>query len=230
MEGTKQSQTVTGILLGIAIITAFIRLGIRLKIRRRLYLDDAFLGLACLFLLGASIILYRGFEILYLSEKDIDDFVIEHRAEIADNVEPQAVMLVFGYKRHLWWTGPLLWLAIFSVKFSFLSFFHQLVDRLPGLLLYWRSVVLVNIATLIYFVSWNFIECSQTNFESRKWVFLPSATPSKLTPLKVKCLDHRHFHPPTSFAWIGIAIALDILTDILSMFCRPWKSIVNQVS
>ena len=168
MDGTKQSQTVTGILLGIAIITAFIRLRIRLKIRRRLYLDDAFLGLACLFLLGASIILYRGLEILYLSDKDLVDFIIEHRAEIADDVEPRAVMLVFGYQRHFWWIGPLSWLAIFSVKFSFLSFFHQLVNRLPRLLLYWRIVVLLNIFTLIYFVGWYSIECSQTNFESRK--------------------------------------------------------------
>ena len=227
MEDTDQSQTVTGILLGISIITAFIRLGIRLKIRRRLYLDDAFLGLACLFLIGATIILYRGFEILYLFEKDIDDFIVKHRAEIADDVEPGAVMLVLGYRRRLRWIGPLLWLAIFSVKFSFLSFFHQLVDRLPRLLLYWRSIVLLNIAALIYFLSWNSIECSQSNFESRKSISLLTATPSKLTPLIVKCLDHRHFHPSTSCIITGIAIALDILTDILSMFCRPLKSIAN---
>ena len=181
MESAKKSQTVTGILLGIAIITAFIRLGIRLKIRRRLYLDDAFLGLACLFLLGATIILYKGLEILYLSGNDLNNFIIEHRAEIADDVEPPAVMLVLGYKRHLWWHGPLLWLALFSVKFSFLSFFHQLVDRLPRLLLYWRVVVLLNIATLVYCVGWYSIGCLQTNFQPRKWVSLPTATPLKLT-------------------------------------------------
>ncbi len=217
----------TGTLFGTAISTAFIRLGIRLKIRRRLYLDDAFLGLACLFLLAASIILYRGFEILYLPKKDVDDFVTKHRAEIAADVEPEGVMLVLGYQRDLQLIGPFCWLAIFFVKFSFLSFFHQLVDRLPRLLLYWRIIVLLNIAAFIYFMSWNLIECSATNFEPCKWISLPTASPSKLTPLQVKCLDHRRFHASTSFVMIGTALALDILTDILSMFCRPLKRSVN---
>ena len=176
MESAEQSQTVTGILLGIAIITASIRLGIRLKIRRRLYCDDAFLGLACLFLLGATIVLYRGLEIFYLSEEDVDDFIVKHRAEIADDAGPGAAILVLGYQRHLRGIVLFLWLAIFSVKFSFLSFFHQLVDRLPRLLLYWKSVVLLNIAALIYYLSWNFIECSQSNFEPRKWVSLLATT------------------------------------------------------
>lgn len=177
MESTEKSQIVTGILFGTAVTTAIIRLGIRLKIRRRLYLDDAFMGLACLCLLVATIILYTGFDILYIAEKEIDDFIVKHRKEIADDVEPGAVILLLGYQRHLRWIVPILWLAIFSVKFSFLSFFHQLVDKLPRLLLYWRSIVLLNIAALIYFLSYNLLECSQSNFEPRKWISLLTATP-----------------------------------------------------
>ena len=153
-------------MFGTAIITASIRLGIRLHIRRRLYWDDGFLGLACLSLLGATIILYRGLEILYLPEVDVDDFISNTRAGLADAVEPKDVTRLLGEHRNLRFIGPFCWLAIFSVKFSFLSFFHRLVDRLPRLLLYWRCIVLLNVIAFVYFVTWGLIACPETDLGS----------------------------------------------------------------
>ena len=156
----------TGLLFGTAITTASIRLGIRLHIRRRLYWDDGFLGLACSLLLGATIILYRGLEILYLPENDDDDFITNSQAGVADDMEPKDVTRLLADHRSLRFIGPFCWLAIFSVKFSFLSFFHQLVNRLPRLLLYWKCIVLLNIIALVYFVTWGLIACPQTDLGS----------------------------------------------------------------
>ena len=148
----------TGILFGTAIATASIRVSIRLRIRRRLYWDDAFLGLACLSLLGATIILFRGFELLYLPENEIDGLTNKPGAVVSEYVTR-----LLGEHRNLRYMGPLYWLAIFSIKFSFLVFFHQLVNRLPRLVLYWKCIVLLNILAFVCLVTWGLFACSQTD-------------------------------------------------------------------
>ena len=53
------------------------------------------------------------------------------------------------------------WITIFSVKFPFLGFFRQLVDRLRPLELYWRGVVVATGVSFCYCVSEPFFSCRE---------------------------------------------------------------------
>ena len=55
------------------------------------------------------------------------------------------------------------WLVLFSVKFSFLSFFNQLVDRLSRLLLLWRVVIVINVIAFGCCFCYAFLECPYSN-------------------------------------------------------------------
>ena len=155
-----------GILFGSAIVAAIVRTGIRIKLQSRLYLDDAFLGLACLALTAASTILFKELKSLYLAEDIVRDYVSGGIADLPADVNVAALIPRYQRTDFLHWT--LSWIVIFSVKFAFLSFFHQLVDRLPRFLLYWKLVVVANVVALLYCICYAFIECPHSNTEARE--------------------------------------------------------------
>ena len=150
-----------GILFGTAIIAAAICTGIRIKLHCRLYIDDGFLIFACLALAAATTVLYEELNILYLAEEIVQDFVSEHMGDLPRNVNVAATIPI--YQRTDYLHRTLSWLVLFSVKFSFLSFFHQLVDRLPRLLLHWRVLIVINITAFGYCVCYAFLECPHSN-------------------------------------------------------------------
>ena len=51
------------------------------------------------------------------------------------------------------------WLAIVSVKFSFLALFRKLVETLPRLIYYWRVVVSFNLLVSVYGVLIYILAC-----------------------------------------------------------------------
>ena len=53
------------------------------------------------------------------------------------------------------------WTAIYCVKFSFLGFFRQLVDRLRPLELYWKGIVVFTGIAYCYCVSEPFFSCRE---------------------------------------------------------------------
>ncbi len=81
-----------GVLFGSAIVAAIIRTSIRIKLRRRLYLDDAFLGLACLALTAATTILYKELKVLYLAEDIVQDYVSGDMADLPADVNVAAMV------------------------------------------------------------------------------------------------------------------------------------------
>ena len=165
-EETDFCQVVMGVLFNFAIVAAIARTAIRVRMRRRLALDDAFLGLACFALTAATIVLYEELGIVYLAEEIVQDYVSGDMAALPADVSVAAT--VPRYQRTDCLHGTLSWIVIFSVKFTFLSFFHQLLDRLPRLLFYWKVVVVANVVALVYCICYAFLECPYSGLEARE--------------------------------------------------------------
>ena len=155
-----------GVLFSFAIVAPIIRTGIRVKMRRGLYLDDGLLGLACLALTAATTVLYNDLGILYLAEDIVQDYLSGDMADLPVDVNVAA--LVPRYQRTDYLHGTLSWIVIFSVKFTFLSFFHQLLGRLPRFLFYWKVVVVANVVALMYCICYAFLECPHSNLKARE--------------------------------------------------------------
>ena len=155
-----------GVLFGSAIVTAIVRTGIRIKWRRRVSLDDASLAVACLALTAATTTLYKELGVLYLAEDIVQDYVTGNMADLPADVNVAAT--IPRYQRTFYLHGTLCWIAVFSVKFTFLLFFRQLLNRLPRFLLYWKVVVVANVVALSYCICYAFFLCPHSNLEARE--------------------------------------------------------------
>ncbi|KAL8919403.1 MAG: hypothetical protein Q9172_004995 [Xanthocarpia lactea] len=139
-------------LLGISILATAARTIIRLKTRRRLYTDDGFLffGIACLCM--ATGLLQPTFHINYLQRASVF-YPNEYKRPLGDlpkflkTLKLNAAFIV------------LTWTTIYSVKLSLLIFFLQLVERLPRLTLYVKSVMVITVLAWAYLVVQPFIAC-----------------------------------------------------------------------
>ncbi len=132
------NQIITGILFTVAILAATIRTLMRVRQKHRLFLSDAFLILACMALTATTIIMDKGLAVIEYA----DELLVGHelpKFEVTGNVEAG----VQWYARTDYLHELMTWLVIFSVKFSFLAFFHQLTTRLPKFLLYWKLMLIV---------------------------------------------------------------------------------------
>ena len=100
-----------GILFGSAIFTAIVRNGIRIKSRRREYLDDVLLGLACLALTAVNTYLYKELEDMYLAQVFVQDYLLGDMADLPADVNVAAI--VSRHKRSLYLQGTLSWIVVF---------------------------------------------------------------------------------------------------------------------
>lgn len=162
-------QVVMGVLFSFAIVAAIVRTAIRIRMRRRLYLDDAFLGLACFALTASTIVLYNDLGTRYLVAELVQYYLAGDMADLPADVNVAATAQ--RYQRTQYVHGILSWIVIFSVKFTFLSFFHQLLDRLPRLLFYWKVVVVANAVALVYCICYGFLECPRSGLDVSEWMF-----------------------------------------------------------
>ena len=126
-------------------VGAMTRMALQIQVRRHLQLDDYFLLFACLCLTAGTIVGFINVDNLYFSE-DLNlnpgEFVelLEAGVDVAGRID--------AYER-LYYTYPgLLWASIFAVKFAYLSFFRQLVDRVRPIVIYWRIIVGTTIIAL----------------------------------------------------------------------------------
>ena len=55
------------------------------------------------------------------------------------------------------------WAVISLVKFSFLSLFRQLLDRIRDLVLYWKVVCVMSIVACAFCVGFSFMGCPHTD-------------------------------------------------------------------
>ncbi len=158
MVDADQKQIWVGVLYGTAILAASMRTVLRTYFHRRLSLDDAFLLFACATLTAAVPILYIAIGPMYLVQE-------------LGNGGPNPQIHLYQVLRLT--HRALVWTAIFSVKFSFLSFFRQIVDRVQSLTLHWKIVGMMNIVAYIIAcvtcVCFSITACPRTDAAACKW-------------------------------------------------------------
>lgn len=145
------------------------RISLRIHSQRRLFLDDAFLVIALAALTAAVPVLYKAIAQMYLIQGVASgglNLVKVSQLQQSGTVTEAEVHL---YQVLRFTHQTLIWTAIFSVKFSFLSFFHQIVDRIQGLVLYWKIVGMMNIVAFAFCVCFSFVECPRTDYVASKW-------------------------------------------------------------
>ena len=86
--------------------------------------------------------------------------------EEALSLDPGSVTLSFGLLSELlWYQKPLFAnidlasAAVYFVKFAFLCFFRPLIDRLHGMIAYWRVVIGICIVAFVFGICSPFVEC-----------------------------------------------------------------------
>lgn len=158
-------QVIIGVLYSAAIVVASIRTAIHLHIKRPLSLDDGLLILASLALTVSTIIIYKGLDIMFLAEEIVPMSISEEKATLA-GLDAMADILWLQRVEYIYIS--MVWLAIFAVKFAFLSFFHHLVSRVRHLVIYWRVVTVVNVLAFVVCILTEFIECPYTSLRTCK--------------------------------------------------------------
>jgi hypothetical protein len=143
------------VLFGLATLNFFDQITIRLASRRHLFLDDGFLTLAFVCLIGGTAILYKRIYMIYL------EFSVLRGDQIAALLAFQQMDNLF--KQSKWQLAYLLflWTAIFAVKWYYLAFFYPLLRSMSKKLMYyyWFSVVFSIISWLFLVVGEQLITC-----------------------------------------------------------------------
>ncbi|MCJ1374866.1 hypothetical protein MMC20_006099 [Loxospora ochrophaea] len=137
-------ETVTGLLLGLALILALSRTYTRVRKFHRIFVDDGILFLAVTTLVASSVMIYVDFPYVYLQ----------------DNAEANLVQQLVQAEKNSAAINVLLITTIFSVKFVFLAFFRTLLQRLHGPIIVWWWVVLaIVILSTGYSIVSTFVAC-----------------------------------------------------------------------
>ena len=103
-------------------------------------------------LTAATVVLYLSFPTTYI----VEDFLLD--PSVLD-ISPNFLQQVDWYQKGTYVYLSLGWATIFSIKASFLCFFKQLIDRVNGIKLYWRTVVATTAAGFVVCVATEFIAC-----------------------------------------------------------------------
>ncbi len=104
---------------------------------------------------------------MFVAEEIVPMPISEEGAELA-RLDAKADIL--WYQRVEYIYISMVWLAIFAVKFAFLSFFYHLVSRVRHLVIYWRVVTVVNVIAFVICILTGFIECPYTSLRTGKLV------------------------------------------------------------
>jgi hypothetical protein len=136
-----------GVLFGTAILSFFGRITIRLASRRRLFLDDGFLTVAFVCLIGGTAICYTRINMIYL------EFAVLRGDQIAALLAFQQIDNLFEQSKWQLAYLLLLWTTIFAVKWSYLAFFFPLLRAMPRkLIFYYRFSVAFSIISWLFLV------------------------------------------------------------------------------
>ena len=138
------------------------RFWIRLRVQKQFSLDDCFVlfGTACL---AAA---YAIFMVALDTEYMIEAFVfrtpgVELSSDFFDKT--------FEVQRTTAAVVTLSWVAVASVKFSFLFLFRKLIARVRSLMIYWWITIVINVAVFAYGCSVYFVACRYVfTFEAGK--------------------------------------------------------------
>ena len=167
-EDTEIHKVASGTLFGIAIAAAILRTVLRMHYKRALALDDVFLLLACIFLTASVTFLYSGVDIMFFEEQLLlDPFSV--------TFTPNLFAGMWRFQKTLYASLDLSVAAVYCVKFSFLCLFRQLIDRLPGIIIYWKAVTGVCALVFAGAMTAPFVACPYFNAMSGMTMFSSSA-------------------------------------------------------
>ncbi|MCJ1408123.1 hypothetical protein MMC19_002196 [Ptychographa xylographoides] len=156
--------------------------------RKRLGLDDVFLLVACVLLVASTALLYVIVDALYLEEA-----LTINPGSVSFDLD--SISEITWYQKVVYGYLDLSIATVYAVKFSFLCFFRLLIDRLRGMIIYWRIVVTVTAITLAFTVCTPFISCPDFDLSS------------------FECLGDAAFAKSVALAAAGSV--LDITTDLM---------------
>ena len=104
------------------------------------------------------------------------------------------------------------WAAIFSIKASFLCFFKQLINRLNGIIVYWRVVVVTTAGVFVVCVAAEFIACPRLGLAACKYSLEAAALWNAESMVLIVSCSIR-----MAFALSYVSISLDMMTDLMSI-------------
>ncbi|KAF2233027.1 hypothetical protein EV356DRAFT_449217, partial [Viridothelium virens] len=141
----------TLVLLALGIVSTCARFCIRVYVHHEFGIDDGFLLLGLCSVVVANALLLTVADSMYMDEATL----------LGLNAVPPDDFLerIYYYQKIIVVSQILAWLAVSSVKMSFLALFKKLVDPIPGLVLYWRVVLMFNIVVIVYGISVWFLSC-----------------------------------------------------------------------
>ncbi|KAI9831875.1 MAG: hypothetical protein M1826_002907 [Phylliscum demangeonii] len=144
-------QAVSGVMFGLAMIAAVVRTGHRLRSHRRLFADDLFLLIACVFLTAGIVVFYQATKDVYLP---FWSWILLFTKDLQALQKKEV-----SYQQRVFAFESITWTSIFAVKFAFLFFFRVLVNRIRYMTIYWRVVLGFTIIAFGICVSEAGIEC-----------------------------------------------------------------------
>ena len=183
------TQATSSVFFGLAIVTAIVRIGVRLYYFRKFFTDDYFLLLALASLIACQY-LY-----LTVTVPGIVNLIPEmSKSHMHTNPEEKAKQLELSNVAQM-----LIWVTVFAVKFSFLFHFRQLIERVPWLRAWWWTVFGICLTLAATNIPWPWIVC-----------------PYPASQIQVKCLEDRPY-ASKAHAILVFNIVADIVSDCLSM-------------
>ncbi|KAN0067000.1 hypothetical protein V8E54_014924 [Elaphomyces granulatus] len=192
-----QFEVVVAVLFGIALLSFFGRIFIRLFTQRRLYMDDGFLTVALACLCGGTVILYEYIQILYL------EFAILQKYHTALQVSREKMDDPYGLSKWQFAYNFLLWTTIYAVKWCYFAFFHQFIQAMSN----WKTFIFYYRFSICFsVVSWLFVAVGAQLF---------CCTSLKRISKSTKCFPVL----PVSNAVLNLIfwafLIFDVLTDIM---------------
>ena len=155
-------KATSGALCGFVLVTAALRIVLRLQKKRRLYLSDAFLIFACAALGAGTGVLYSFCDNLYLDQAvALDPTAVVIPIDFLDRVI-LSLKLLFTYV-------TVMWTVVFSVKASFLCFFRPLLKRLGRLNTWWTWVVVTTAIAYVFCTVEIYMVCPHFDLSSCKY-------------------------------------------------------------
>ena len=162
-----QSQIVIGLFFGLAMLAASGRVLIRLWLQKRVRVDDYFLLASCACLITATGLLYHGIDTLFLGAALIINPYAVLDSGQRNVQELSRASNVYSLE---WAYLAVIWMAIFAVKFGFLSLFRHLIDRLPRMIVFWKGVVIFTSISAAAAICEGFVNCPQVGNNVRKYL------------------------------------------------------------
>ena len=133
--------------------SAFARTAIRIR-TQQIRFDDFLLLVACLACIAATVLQNVGADTLY-------QMILFDRSMVKDIPKEVINAGMSKIQRTTYSFAIVVWITIFSVKFSYLAFFRHLIDRQRALIVYWRVIVVMTTLAFILNVCGPFISCSE---------------------------------------------------------------------